>query len=109
MKGTLYIHNDGHHLKFDQVSAAVLAADAALATARFRETVTTRDGAVLHQRGAATWLWRLRSGEWTMTTDMSTTIRMRKARTEQLRYATAPAGSWQRAFGGRIERPSGSP
>ena len=67
MKGTLNIHNDGHHLKFDQVSAAVLAADAALATARFRETVTTRDGAVLHQRGAATWLWRLRSGEWTMT------------------------------------------
>jgi ketosteroid isomerase-like protein len=42
----------------------VLASDAALASARFREAIATRDGATLHQQGAASWLWRLRGGEW---------------------------------------------
>jgi ketosteroid isomerase-like protein len=42
----------------------VLAPDAALATALFAEAITAKDGTVVRQRGAATWLWRERDGEW---------------------------------------------
>jgi uncharacterized protein (TIGR02246 family) len=83
--GDFYMHNDGRLMSrdaiVDGVSQAfptlrsleggfseshihVLAADAALATALFEETITTGDGAVVRQRGAATWLWRERDGEW---------------------------------------------
>jgi uncharacterized protein (TIGR02246 family) len=80
-----YIHNDGQRLSYDEmttavravfptlrsieggfsdVNVAVLAPDAALTTATFQETVTDRAGARVRQRGAATWLWRYREGEW---------------------------------------------
>jgi ketosteroid isomerase-like protein len=80
-----YIHNDGHRLTyagmttavraafptlrsieggFSGVDIVVLAPDAALATATFQEAVTARSDAVVRQRGAATWLWRFRDGEW---------------------------------------------
>ena len=80
-----YMHNDGHRLAFDEVAAAVrgafpglasleggfvgldvqvLTKDAALATARFRETITTADGTKISQRGAASWLWRRKGDNW---------------------------------------------
>lgn len=83
--GDFYMHNDGLRLTREDVVAGVtqayptlrsleggfgglqihvLAADAALATALFEETITTRDGAIISQRGAATWLWRQRGGRW---------------------------------------------
>jgi uncharacterized protein (TIGR02246 family) len=83
--GDFYMHNDGQRMSRDAIVAGVskafptlrsleggfselqihvLAADAALATALFEETITTGDGAVVRQRGAATWLWRERNGEW---------------------------------------------
>ena len=49
---------------FSGLQIHVLAADAALATALFEETITTQDGTVVRQRGAATWLWRERDGSW---------------------------------------------
>lgn len=83
--GDFYMHNDGQRLGFEAIAGAVrnafptlsaleggfvglevhvLAADAALATARFRETITTTGGTPVRQQGAASWLWRLRGGEW---------------------------------------------
>ena len=83
--GDFYMHNDSHRVTFETIAAAVreafptlqaldggftgvevhvLAEDAALATARFHETITARDGTVVRQRGAASWLWRVRGGEW---------------------------------------------
>ena len=80
-----YIYNDGHRLTYEAMTAAVrgafptlqsmeggfsdthvivLAPDAALATARFQETMTARDGAVVRQRGVASWLWRNTNGTW---------------------------------------------
>lgn len=80
-----YMHNDGQRRSRDEIVAGVtqvfptlrslqggfsglqihvLAVDAALATALFEETITTRDGTVVGQRGAATWLWRQLGGEW---------------------------------------------
>ena len=80
-----YMYNDGVRLTRDEIVAGVraafptlrsleggfrnleihvLAADAALATALFEETITTGDGSVVKQRGAATWLWRPQDGEW---------------------------------------------
>ena len=85
--GDFYMHNDGQHLDREAIATAVqnafptlmaleggfeglevhvLADDAALATARFRETITTRDGVTLRQQGAASWLWRLREGQWSI-------------------------------------------
>jgi len=85
--GDFYMHNDGQLMSRDAIVAGVsqafpmlrsleggfselqihvLGADAALATALFEETITTGDGAVVRQRGAATWLWRERNGEWTI-------------------------------------------
>lgn len=83
--GDFYMHSDGQRLGLDDLAATVrgafptlaaleggfvdlkvhvLAHDAALATARFQETITTKSGAAVHQRGAASWLWRLRDNEW---------------------------------------------
>jgi uncharacterized protein (TIGR02246 family) len=83
--GDFYMHNDGQRLSRDAIVSGVtqafptlrsleggfsgleihvLAPDAALATALFQETITTQDGSVLRQRGAATWLWRERDGQW---------------------------------------------
>lgn len=83
--GEFFMHNDGQRLTRDAIVAGVtqafpllrsleggfsgleihvLAPDAALATALFRETITTQDGTAMRQRGAATWLWRQRDGEW---------------------------------------------
>lgn len=80
-----YIYNDGQRLSreaivagisqafptlqsleggFSDLEIRVLAPDAALATALFHETMTTQDGTVVRQRGAATWLWCKRRGEW---------------------------------------------
>jgi ketosteroid isomerase-like protein len=80
-----HLYNDGRRLAFDDMAAGVraifptlraieggfedvqvivLAADAALATARFRESVTDATGATNRAQGAATWLWRLSDGEW---------------------------------------------
>jgi uncharacterized protein (TIGR02246 family) len=80
-----YMHNDGQRLTRDAIAAGVaqafptlrsleggfsglqihvLAPDAALATALFAEAITAKDGTVVRQRGAATWLWRERDGEW---------------------------------------------
>ena len=83
--GDFYMHNDGQRLGrdaivagvtqafptlrsleggFSRVEIHVLGPDAALATALFQETMTTQDGTVIQQRGAATWLWRQRGGKW---------------------------------------------
>jgi uncharacterized protein (TIGR02246 family) len=83
-----YIYNDGHRLTYDVMASAVrgafptlqsmeggfsdihvivLAPDAALATARFQETMTARAGAVVRQRGVASWLWRKVDGQWRIT------------------------------------------
>jgi uncharacterized protein (TIGR02246 family) len=85
--GGFYMHNDGQRLTREAIAAGVtqtfptlrsieggftalqihvLAPDAALATALFEETITAQDGTVVRQRGAATWLWRERDGEWTI-------------------------------------------
>ena len=85
--GDFYMHNDGQQLDrgtiatavqnafptlmaleggFEGLDIHVLADDAALATALFRETITMRDGVTLRQQGAASWLWRLREGQWTI-------------------------------------------
>lgn len=83
--GDFYMHNDGQRLGLEAVAGAVrsayptlsaleggfvglevlvLASDAALATARFRETITTPGGTTVRQHGAASWLWRLRDTAW---------------------------------------------
>jgi uncharacterized protein (TIGR02246 family) len=83
--GDFSMHNDGQRIGLDAVASNVrsgfptlraldggfsgvevhvLAADAALVTALFQEAVTMADGTVVRQRGAATWLWRQRDGEW---------------------------------------------
>jgi ketosteroid isomerase-like protein len=83
--GGFYMHNDGVRLTRDDIVAGVsqafptlrsleggfthleihvLAPDAALATAVFEETITTHDGTLVRQRGAATWLWREHGGQW---------------------------------------------
>ena len=83
--GGFYMFNDGVRRSRDEIVAGVaqafptlrfltggfrdleihvLAPDAALATALFEETITTNDGTVVKQRGAATWLWRQAAGEW---------------------------------------------
>jgi uncharacterized protein (TIGR02246 family) len=85
--GDFYMHNDGQRLSreaivagvtqafptlrsleggFSGIEIHVLAPDAALVTALFQEKITTLDGTVVQQRGAATWLWRQRAGEWTI-------------------------------------------
>jgi uncharacterized protein (TIGR02246 family) len=85
--GGFYMHHDGMRLSredivagvsqafstlrsleggFTDIEIHVLAPDAALATALFEETITTADGAVIRQRGAATWLWREQRGKWTI-------------------------------------------
>jgi hypothetical protein len=72
--GDFYMHNDGQRLTAGAIATAVkqafptlrsleggftglavhvLAADAAVATATFHETITTNDGTVVRQRGAA--------------------------------------------------------
>jgi uncharacterized protein (TIGR02246 family) len=83
--GDFYMHNDGQRLTraaiatgvsqtfptlrsieggFREVHIHVLGSDAALATALFMETITTQEGTVVRQRGAATWLWRQLAGTW---------------------------------------------
>jgi hypothetical protein len=80
-----YMYNDGQRVTYEVMSAGVrtafpslraieggfenlhilvLAPDAALATARFRETVTNSSGKQTVQHGAASWLWRNEEGEW---------------------------------------------
>ena len=49
---------------FSNLGVIVLAPDAALATAVFRETIADRAGNTIRQRGAATWLWKHSGGEW---------------------------------------------
>jgi len=49
---------------FHDVQVIVLAADAALATATFREIMAGRTGTVTRVRGAASWLWRHIEGSW---------------------------------------------
>ncbi len=49
---------------FYDVQVIVLAVDAALATAGFREVITDGSGNVTRVRGAASWLWRLMNGSW---------------------------------------------
>jgi ketosteroid isomerase-like protein len=86
--GGFYLHNDGERVSyhsvtglvrnafptlrsidggFQAVDILVLAPDAALATATFRETITQNDGEVVRQRGAVSWLWRYLDGEWRLT------------------------------------------
>jgi ketosteroid isomerase-like protein len=83
--GDFYMHNDGQRLDLEAVAGAVrsafptlsaleggfvdlevhvLASNAALATARFRERIITSGGTTARQQGAASWLWRLRGTEW---------------------------------------------
>jgi ketosteroid isomerase-like protein len=80
-----YIYNDGQRLTYETMTTAVrstfpilrsieggfielhvmaLAPDAALATARFQETVTDGTGSRTRQHGAASWLWRQMGGDW---------------------------------------------
>jgi uncharacterized protein (TIGR02246 family) len=80
-----YMYNDGHRLSFDMMATGargafptlrsieggfedveimVLSPDAALATAKFQETITDRQGNRTVQHGATSWLWRLVDGEW---------------------------------------------
>ena len=49
---------------FEGLTVLVLAPDAALATAAFREAVTDASGETARRRGAASWLWRRQGGEW---------------------------------------------
>jgi len=80
-----HVYNDGVRLTFDVMTAGlratfptlrsieggfedicilVLADDAALATATFREAVTDAAGQTTRVRGAASWLWRHVDGRW---------------------------------------------
>lgn len=49
---------------FHDMQVIVLAPDAALATAGFREVVTDASGGVVRLRGAASWLWRRIGADW---------------------------------------------
>src|SRR6266699_110711 len=49
---------------FADVQVFVLAPDAGVATATFREVLTDRNGTVVRRRGAASWLWRRIDGTW---------------------------------------------
>jgi ketosteroid isomerase-like protein len=49
---------------FSDLHVTVLASDAALVSATFRETVTDRNGNVAAQQGVATWLWRTVGDHW---------------------------------------------
>ncbi len=49
---------------FSDIHVIVLARDAALATAAFRETITDAEGATTRVRGAASWLWRWIETHW---------------------------------------------
>lgn len=49
---------------FEEIHIFVLAPDAALATASFREKATTITNASTRVRGAASWLWCRMDGEW---------------------------------------------
>jgi uncharacterized protein (TIGR02246 family) len=83
-----HVYNDGSRVSYDAMSAAVratfptlqsieggfqdvrvivLAPDAGLATATFRETVTDRAGSATSAHGAASWLWRSIDGRWCIT------------------------------------------
>ena len=80
-----HLYNDGHRVGYEAMAAGVrlafpslrsieggfeglgvlvLAPDAALATAAFREAVTDASGETHRLRGAASWLWRRIDGEW---------------------------------------------
>ena len=80
-----YMYNDGQRVTYAVMSEGVrtvfptlraidggfegleilpLATDAALATARFRETITDIGGKQTVQHGVASWLWRHEDGEW---------------------------------------------
>ena len=80
-----HIYHDGQRLTFEAMAAGVrnafpalrsieggfgevcvlaLAPDAALASARFEETVTDGRGTSVSQHGAVSWLWRLIEGQW---------------------------------------------
>jgi ketosteroid isomerase-like protein len=52
---------------FEDIHVIVLASDAALATAHFRETVTDAQGKTARVRGAASWLWQRLDGQWRIT------------------------------------------
>jgi ketosteroid isomerase-like protein len=52
---------------FSDLNVLVLAPDAALATATFREVITDAAGQTARVRGAATWLWRSIDGKWRIT------------------------------------------
>ncbi len=49
---------------FGDIQVIVLAPDAALATAGFREAITDAEGVTTRVRGAASWLWRRVGGRW---------------------------------------------
>src|SRR5512135_2289692 len=49
---------------FRDIHVIVLAPDAALATAGFREAITDAEGVTTRVRGAASWLWRRVDGRW---------------------------------------------
>ena len=49
---------------FTDIRVLVLAADAALVTARFQETITDATGAEIRQQGTASWLWRKLAADW---------------------------------------------
>lgn len=49
---------------FSDIHVIVLSADAALATATFREAITDAGGKTTRVRGAASWLWRQLDGRW---------------------------------------------
>jgi uncharacterized protein (TIGR02246 family) len=80
-----HLYSDGVRLSYDAVAAGVrqtfptlrsieggfgdltiivIARDAALATATFRETITDASGQSTRLRGAASWLWRQVDGRW---------------------------------------------
>jgi ketosteroid isomerase-like protein len=49
---------------FGDIHVIVLAPDAALATAGFREAITDAEGVTTRVRGAASWLWRRIHERW---------------------------------------------
>lgn len=49
---------------FEDICVMVLAPDAALASASFREAITDASGTTTRVRGTASWLWRLIDGAW---------------------------------------------
>jgi ketosteroid isomerase-like protein len=80
-----HVYNDGQRVSYDVMTAGlrqafaalrvieggfsdihviVLAADAALATATFREAVSDAEGKATRVRGAASWLWRKLDSRW---------------------------------------------